>query len=563
MFQKQGKSLLRKMTNPDDGSNDEWEEIKSSFRQDDVGKYILNDDTLCSWGSSLTIKLGSQQGKHIRDRLRTVGTFCTKYRQVYGTENTSVIDILQTRNIQKIYTLAKDGMAFGEALTPPVRLGSYIKDIITLLKQNAIFSHDLEKKRELEDLLFIVENKWTLISAPNTRKLKELKPTVVEMPLTNDIKLFLQFLSDAIAENVKELKEIKTMDSWMKLSKNVLAFLIVFNRRREGEVSKVELKTYTEKPNYDSMETDTIVKSLSATEQYLCRNYSYMSTVGKRNQRVPIVYPQLIEDALKSLVENREMVGIHKNNKFLFANSVLSHHRGSKELNDLVGKCNGLQKPHLMKSTKLRKHVATVAQILVLNGDELGHLSNHLGHSEAVHKEFYRQQESVIEKTHITKMLELVNTGNIAKFKGKTLNDVTLEDLISAATEDVNNEPIDEDEELDDDVNLINIEHGTCTPNVSKDNEVVSMPSSSTSNPSLQVKPKVTLNPTPHVNTKRSRKHWSKSIKAAIKLELGDCITTIGNLTPARATAFLEKYNLQGRGFLKLKHVINNMGRKK
>ena len=79
-----------------------------------------------------------------------------------------------------------------------------------------------------------------------------------------------------------------------------------------------------------------------------------------------------------------------------------------------------LQKPQLIRSTKLRKHVATIAQILVLNGDELGHLSNHLGHSEAVHKTFYRQQESVIEKTQITKMLELINTGTIAKYKGKS-----------------------------------------------------------------------------------------------------------------------------------------------
>ena len=298
------------------------------------------------------------------------------------------------------------------------------------------------------------------------------------------------------------------------------------------------------------------------------QKYSYISTIGKRHRRVPIVYPHLIEDALNSLVKNRESCGINTKNKYFFANSVLKHLRGCDALRDLVEKCRvtyNLKKPHLIRSTNLRRHVATVAQILVLNGDELGHLSNHMGHSEAIHKEFYRKQESVIEKTHITKMLELVNTGNIAKYKGKTLNEVTLEDLIIAATDDVNNEPIDDDvDEVElDDINLNNIEHDdTFTPNVSKDNEVVSIPSSSTSNPSLQVKPKVTLNPTPHVNTKRSRKHWSKSIKAAIKLELSDCITTIGNLTTARAEAFLEKYQLQERGFTNLKHVIYNMGRK-
>ena len=112
-----------------------------------------------------------------------------------------------------------------------------------------------------------------------------------------------------------------------------------------------------------------------------------------------------------------------------------------------------------------------------------------------------------------------------------------------ATTDDVNNEPIDED--VDDvkldDINLNNIEHNdTFTPNVSKDNEVVSEPSSSTSNPSLQVKPKVTLNPTPHVNTKRTRKSWPNWVKEAIRIELGDCIHTITNLTRGRAKTFME-----------------------
>ena len=98
---------------------------------------------------------------------------------------------------------------------------------------------------------------------------------------------------------------------------------------------------------------------------------------------------------------------------------------------------------------------------------------------------------------------------------------------------------------------------------MSKDNEVVSEPSSSTSNPSLQVKPKVTLNPTSYVSTKRTRDHWSKSVKAAIRQELGDCFSTIANLTPERAIAFLEKYNLQDRGYKNLKHVIYNMCRDK
>ena len=121
---------------------------------------------------------------------------------------------------------------------------------------------------------------------------------------------------------------------------------------------------------------------------------------------------------------------------------------------EVVERCHlkhPLKKTFLIKSTQLRKHVSTIAQILVLSGEEIVHLSNHLSHSEAVHKTFYRQQESVIEKTQIAKLLELINTGTIAKYKGKSLDDVTLDDIINAATNDVINEPIEEVDDDDDD----------------------------------------------------------------------------------------------------------------
>ena len=211
--------------------------------------------------------------------------------------------------------------------------------------------------------------------------LKEQKPIVVEMPITSDIRTFLESLSDKIQKCVNELFQVKTLEIWIKLSKYVLAFLIVFNRRREGEVSRVKLETYTQKPNYDQMETDILTQTLSTIEQYLCKNYSYMTTVGKRNRRVPIVYPHHIKVALDSLVENRQTCGIKTNNQFLFANTALGYMRGCDVLRDLVAECCltcVLQKPHLIKSTKLRKHVATIAQIMVLDTGELGHLSNRL-----------------------------------------------------------------------------------------------------------------------------------------------------------------------------------------
>ena len=303
---KQGNVLLHKVT-ATDKSTTEWLEIKGKFRSDEVGNYTKNDATLCTWGNGLTMKYGIAHAKYIRDKLRTVGTLCKSYHEKYGTnditDDISVRDILQTKNFRRIFDIVEP--TFGTSLTPPVKLGGYIKEIMVIFKQQAIYSNDSEKKEEIDNFLYLVNTKWNLISAPYIRMLKEQKPIVVEMPITSDIRTFLHFLSGEIQRYVNELCQDKTLEIWIILSKNVLAFLIVFNRRREGEVSQVKLETYTQMLNYDEMETDVFTQTLSTIEQYLCENYSYMTTVGKRNRRVPILYPHHIKVALDSLVENR------------------------------------------------------------------------------------------------------------------------------------------------------------------------------------------------------------------------------------------------------------------
>ena len=334
-------------------SSANWQTIQATFRKDEISQYIINDETLFAWGNYLTIKMGLPQAKHIRDKLRTVATFCKSYHRDYGTDDISVRQICQTKNFEKMFATAQQ--SFGSALTPPVKLGKYIKDLMIIIKQQAIYRNDVDRQQEIERFLFLVDTSWNIISAPNIRTLKELKPVVVEMPITADIKNLIQFLSSEIEKHVQELNQNPNLETWLSLSKSVLVFLIVFNRRREGEVSRIKLETYTNKPNYDAMETDTLLQTLTDIEKYLCKNYSYFTTVGKRNRRVPILYPQSIEVALNCLVQKRQICGILQENQFLFANTTLNFIRGGDAIRSLVEQCcltYNLQKPHLIKSTQ-------------------------------------------------------------------------------------------------------------------------------------------------------------------------------------------------------------------
>jgi len=56
-----------------------------------------------------------------------------------------------------------------------------------------------------------------------------------------------------------------------------------------------------------------------------------------------------------------------------------------------------IRHPENITSTRLRKHVATVTQLLNLSESDIEQLATFLGHTKDVHKEFYRLSDSAFQ----------------------------------------------------------------------------------------------------------------------------------------------------------------------
>ena len=82
-----------------------------------------------------------------------------------------------------------------------------------------------------------------------------------------------------------------------------------------------------------------------------------------------------------------------------------------------------LEKPNLITSTKIRKHMATVLQLLDMNNAKLEWVTEHPGHSPDVHKTWYRQEASTVELTKVAKLL--IAKDNNVSFKNKKMRDIT------------------------------------------------------------------------------------------------------------------------------------------
>lgn len=152
---------------------------------------------------------------------------------------------------------------------------------------------------------------------------------------------------------------------------------------------------------------------------------------GKRGRKVPLLLTKEVKEAIDVLVKKRTEVGINKENPYLFAatgNGSLGHLRPWECMRKVVtGDELKLEKPEAVISTRLRKYVATVSQILDLQGNELDWLARHLGHDISVHREYYRLHESTIELAKVGKILTTVDEGKTRLWTGKSLDDIDLD----------------------------------------------------------------------------------------------------------------------------------------
>ena len=116
------------------------------------------------------------------------------------------------------------------------------------------------------------------------------------------------------------------------------------------------------------------------------------------------------------------------NKTLIFARPGFAEHpyRGSDVLRDLVSNLN-LKRLDCITSTKLRKQLATLAQILNLKENDQDMLATFQGHNIRVHRELYRLPERTLQVAKISKLLHCLNTGTIDKYKGCNFDDINLE----------------------------------------------------------------------------------------------------------------------------------------
>ncbi|XP_073732486.1 uncharacterized protein [Misgurnus anguillicaudatus] len=410
-----------------------FKKVLSLMNYDEVSRVIHSDRCIMQLGEHMFNRMGSDVTKHdyIRQKMREVGRLLLEARRI--TPLKTMEDFMIPANFKHVISAVKVVSGFDEEKNSyripslALNLGHSLKKICSIVESNAMMYGDHERAECARDFRKVHQARWNeYISAGAITTLKEAKwnaPQII--PFTQDVKVLHAHLEKKRDKFLNKLKNCPSADSYAALAKVTLSQVILFNRRREGEVSRMLLSAFQSR---DSSELhEDIAICLSEFERKLCKHFTRVEIRGKRGRKVPVLLKPSLVSAMELLVETREACGVPNENPFMFARSgAMSAYRGGECISKAAREC-GIKNPEALSSTRLRKHIATMSKILNLDENEADQLADFLGHDIRIHRQYYRLPEGTLQLAKMSKVLMAMEKGTLSRFKGKRLDDIEID----------------------------------------------------------------------------------------------------------------------------------------
>lgn len=411
-----------------------FENVLARMKDDEIKSALLKDELILRYGNSLCEAKSSikHHRTYISNKLRDLGRLLIAASK-RNLNVISVYDLMKNTNwdllIESVKCVAGFNIENNHFDKPDLakKLGYRIQTCAELEHFRSLKAGDKEKQEVTETFLNLYRLGWAkAISSKAQSSIQDNKYNKPQLlPLVEDVVRLNKALEKKAIDLCIAIKE-NAYENYAELSKVTLAQIILFNRKRSGEAQRMTIKNYLEAKKGGQVD-NTVLTTLTDFEKKLCETHLRVEIKGKKERRVPVLLTENFVNQVNILLKYRQAAKV-EDSTFLFARQGRAEfpYRGCDCLREFAMKCR-LKRPESITSTKLRKQLAVLAQILNLKENNQDIIATFQGHDIRIHREYYRLPESTLQIAKVSKLLHCINQGTIHRFKGMDLDSIDLQ----------------------------------------------------------------------------------------------------------------------------------------
>ena len=259
------------------------QEFISRMWNDDITSTVKQDCAILRYGSFLFSSGGHPMRPYISQKMRLLARLLKQLRIITGRDSEFITSFLNPACFDSIVEATKTLARFGfkkdappEMKTPSLglKIGYALTKVASLEKGHALRSKDKSQMEDLDYFKDLMKSEWSVrISQVALNTMAENNYNKVDvLPLTEDLVKLRTFVIATMRQLTIELANCEpSIETWRKLAELTVSRIIVFNRRRSTEGSKLTIDQFQHRPKWDQGTMDEIQASLQPLERLLCK----------------------------------------------------------------------------------------------------------------------------------------------------------------------------------------------------------------------------------------------------------------------------------------------------
>lgn len=265
-----------------DGSTSILSKLFTTMKNDQVSLVARNDWLIKEIGVLLVEKHGEKQNNFVSQKMRELARLLLQLREEDFNPNAQLSDFIKPAKFDIVVSAVKVISKFyfeagvQNVATPSLslKIGHSLKKCVNILRGNALRRKDKEVQEDVDNFEKLLESEWShrvshhSLGALGTRKFNKVEL----LPLAEDLEKLRKSVLSKMSSSAQVLQEQQPqLEVWSQLAQATLARLVMFNKRRGGEASKMLVESYLNRPDWTQVNNPEIMSTLSAFERELSK----------------------------------------------------------------------------------------------------------------------------------------------------------------------------------------------------------------------------------------------------------------------------------------------------